>query len=95
MRAWAALLGGLLLWAGHFLALYAIGSLFPGQAMARWLVLGATGAVLAALGWLGLRTASRIAAGGDPFDRWMNRTALLAAAMGGTGIVFQGLTAAF
>lgn len=89
------MLGGLLLWAGHFLSLYAIGSLWPGSALATWLILVSTLGFAAGLGWLLLGTLARQRQAQDPFDRWMGRSAILAAAAGGVGIVFQGLTIAF
>ena len=60
MRQWLFLLGGLTLWAVHFFALYAIGSIYPGQAKARDMVLLVTlaaflpGLLLLRAAWLEL-----------------------------------------
>ena len=94
MRYWRKLLGGLLLWATHFLAVYAIGSIMPGTRDAVILVLLATGLALAAAFWLFATTITALRAASDDFQRWSAGLTLLGYALAGTAITFQGLPAA-
>lgn len=90
MRRWVLLLGGLLVWAAHFFALYIIASLFPGDAAARWLALVVTLAALAAGGailWLNLRKQS------DSFDRWARGLGAAGAALSLVAVLWQALPA--
>lgn len=94
MRAWATLLGGLLLWAAHFFALYGIASLFPGTAAARWLAAAATVAALAAGAVLLLKAlARRREACGNDLGRWMAGLAALGSGIALVAIFYQGLPA--
>ncbi len=62
------MLGGLIVWAAHFVAIYAIGSVFPGQTIARWLVGGASVAAIAVdVAILRHTRAPR----GDALDSWI------------------------
>lgn len=93
MKAWVFLLGGLLVWAAHFFAVYIIGSLFPGTELARWLVLTVTlfGVGIAAR-ILFFRLRSR-GAEHDALDRWLLMLSASAYALVIVGIVYQGLPA--
>lgn len=95
MRAWLIAFAGLLIWAGHFFALYFIASVFPGTSLARWL----TGALtIIALGLLALvvrrirrqtREAEISAA-----ESWIDGLACLGVAIAAVSIVLQSLPAA-
>ena len=93
MKAWVFFLGGLLLWAAHFFAVYIIGSLFPGTELARWLVLAVT--------LLGVGIAASIllfvmrgrGPEHDALDRWLLALSVSAYALAVVGIVYQGLPA--
>jgi hypothetical protein len=95
MRTWRDLLGGLLLWAAHFLAVYGIASVLPGTQAAIILVLLVTGLALAAAAWLSARTVAAFRTAGDDLQRWSAGLALLGYALAGAAIVYQGLPAAF
>lgn len=93
MRAWAILLGGLLVWTVHFFTLYAVASIFPGTLLARVLTGAVTLACLAAAAWL-LRSALRAGrAEGDAFTGWTHRIAALAAGIALVAILWQGFPA--
>jgi len=88
MRTWTILLGGLAVWAGHFLVVYGITSVLPGQAAARWLVLAATLPALAADGlilWRTIGAASRP----DPLDRWTSQFGAIGAAISLIAVLWQ------
>lgn len=88
MRAWAAMLGGLIVWAIHFFALYAAGSVFPETATARLITGAVTLACLAAAAAILVR-ALRLAPG-------LQRTLALAGALlSAIAIIWQGLPALF
>lgn len=94
MSAWAAMLGGLLVWAAHFFALYGIASLFPGMAAARWLTVAATLAALAAAGALLVQALRRRRAAPDhDLERWMAGLAALGSGIALVAIAYQGLPA--
>lgn len=94
MRSWLFILGGLNLWAAHFFAVYAIGSIFPGQDLARWLTAGVTFAALA-IGTLLLRhsLATLRASGSDKVVRWNSGVAAGGSAGALLAIFYQGLPA--
>lgn len=88
VRRWAIMLGGLAIWAAHFLLLYGLASVFPGRAEAKTLIVVATIPALAGaavLLWMALARAGRA----DPVDRWMFRLAALAAAVAIVAMVWQ------
>ena len=91
MRAWAILLGGLTVWTAHFFALYAIGSVLPGQCEARWWVLAATVPALAANGLILWRTVGP--GGGDSLDGWIARVGAGGAALSLLAVIWQALPA--
>lgn len=94
MRAWAFLLGGLLVWAAHFFALYAIASIVETTTLARLLTGLATLAGLAADSWL-LRSALAKPRDGaaDPTEQWVNIIAAFAAGLSAVAVLWQGLPA--
>lgn len=94
MRAWAMLLGGLLVWAAHFFSLYIGASLFPGTATARWLAIVATLAAAAAAGWLlSLSIRQSRHAEADELQRWLAGFAAAGCGLALLAIFYQGLPA--
>lgn len=91
MRAWAYLLGGLIVWAIHFFAVYIVASVFLTTTIARILALVVTLGCLAADGWLLLRL--RRSSGGDDFHEWMRMIALIGAGLSAVAVLWQGLPA--
>jgi len=95
MRFWRNLLGGPLLWAAHFLAVYGIAGVLPGTRAAIVLVLLVTGVALAATSWQFARTVSAVRGADDDLQRWSSSLALFGYALAGAAITYQGLPAAF
>lgn len=91
--AWPKLLGGLVVWAAHFLTLYAIGEWGAERAAERWAVLGASLVALSAIGWLLLKVARDDR--DTQFDRWRRSTSLLGIGLAAIAIIWQTLPAAF
>lgn len=88
MRTWATMLGGMIVWAIHFFALYIAGSVFPETAAARILTGLITLACLAAAAVILVR-ALRLVPG-------LQRTLALAGALlSAIAIIWQGLPALF
>lgn len=88
MGSWLTMLGGLIVWAAHFFAVYAVGSVLPGTAAARVLT--------------GLITLVCLTAAGLFLLRALRCPSGLARSMGAAGgglaaigIVWQGLPALF
>jgi len=75
---WLTPVQALALWAAHFSVLWAASSIFPDQALARWIAIALTAAALAILWWLWKR-AGRVAVTSTPG---------LGIALAGAGIVF-------
>lgn len=94
MRAWAILLGGLILWSLHFFLVYGIASLLPGTTLARILTISATLSCLGAMTLL-LRPALRRwrHSDRDSLFRWMWGVAAGGAALALVAIIFQSLPA--
>ena len=95
MRAWALLLGGLLVWAADFLLLYGIASILLTTPVARILVGAVTLVALAADAWLLLQSRARLQAAEDELQTWTARTAGFAVAISALAILWQGLPAIF
>lgn len=93
MRVWAFLFGGMILWAVHFFALYAIASVFLTTPLARALTLAVTAICMGAAVWL-LALARRRRATGT-FDGWIGSVATLFAGGAMVAIVWQALPALF
>ena len=91
MRAWAWLLGGLIVWTVHFFAIYIVASVFLTTTIARALTLLVTLACLAADGWLVARL--RRQGGGDDFSEWLRTLALIGAGISAVAVLWQGLPA--
>lgn len=91
MRRWLLLTGGMIAWAIHFFALYAIGSVFLTTGTARWLTLVATALCLGG-DLLLLRMILRRQPG-DETDRWIVRVGAGQAALAAVAILWQGLPA--
>lgn len=92
MRAWAILLGGLLVWAAHFFLLYAIGEFARDGAMARIAIGLLTIACLAAEFVILALCLKRPR---DGFGQWQRQVGALGAALGGIAIVWQALPSLF
>ena len=93
MRSWTSMLGGLIVWAAHFFALYAIASIFLTTPTARVLALLATAACFAADGWLLRRDLRRLRGETDEPSRWMTLIALLSSAISLVAVLWQGFPA--
>lgn len=90
MRSWLVLLGGLLLWAIHFFALYAIGE-FAADGMVARMAVGLLTLILffanlLLLLWIRGRRRSG-------FSRWRDQVGMLGALLAAVAIVWQGLPA--
>ena len=94
MKSWLILLAGLLAWTAHFFAVYAIASLLPGRAEARWLVFLVTAIALAGTSVLLLRALRAHRGSADEIDRWVGGGGVLGCALALVGILYQGLPAA-
>lgn len=91
MRSWLLLLGGLLVWAVHFFALYAVGSIFLTTDLARGLTIALTLICLLALALIGRR--AWLDHVPDTESDWIRVVALWGVAIGGIAILWQGLVA--
>lgn len=91
MRPWFVILGGLTVWAAHFLAIYVIASALPGQAVARFLVLAASFAAIAADAFI-LAASSRMTSG-DALDRWIVKLGRVGAALSLLAVTWQSVPA--
>lgn len=93
MAAWRTMLAGLLIWAGHFFALYILGSVFGTSAPARIGTGVATLVALAAAIAL-LRTVRRPNQN-DALFRWMASVRTLGVGLAIVAIVWQAMPALF
>ncbi|HEU4877752.1 MAG TPA: hypothetical protein VFT07_07920 [Sphingomicrobium sp.] len=93
MRSWRDLLGGPILWAAHFFAVYGIASIWPGTQTAIVLVLVVSALALAAASWLFARAISRLREASDELQRWSSGLAILGCAIAAAAIIYQGLPA--
>ena len=95
MRSWLIAFAGLLIWAGHFFALYVVASFFPGNSLARWFAGGLT---ILALGLLALVVRRIRKRTRDPevstVESWIDGLASLGVAIAAASIVLQSLPAA-
>jgi hypothetical protein len=91
VRAWAILLGGLVVWALHFFVIYGIGSALPGRPEARWLVVGVTLPALAADVLILRKTvgAGSRSGAGDPLERWISQGGAIGAAISLVAVAWQ------
>ena len=94
MRAWAFMLGGMVVWTVQFFALYIVASIFLTSTISRVLAVLITLACLAADGAL-LARAMRLLRGGsvDEPARWRASLAALIAAISLVAVTWQGLPA--
>src|SRR3546814_5365596 len=93
MRAWAFLLGGMIVWAIHFFALYIVVSIFLTSTLTRALVLAITLACLSAAGYILRRATKEWAGSTDAPDKWGHGLAALFAALALVAVIWQGLPA--
>lgn len=91
MRSWLLVLGGMIAWAVHFFALYAIGETVGRSSIGRIAVLGSTLLCLVATAWI-VRTSLRLPAQ-DEFDNWRRFVALAGAGISTLAILWQMLPA--
>ncbi len=95
MHKWRNLLGGLLLWAAHFFAVYVIGSVFPGKKIGAMLVLATSLAILAITLMLAVRAFRATPSMHDGLQRWMSDLSLLGYSIATVAIIYQSLPAIF
>lgn len=93
MRGWAVLLGGLIVWAVHFFALYIIASVFLTTPLARALALLVTFGCLAAVVLLLFRVLRSDTP--SPMDIWVRTVALCGFGLSVVAIIWQALPALF
>lgn len=98
MRKWAYMLGGLIVWAIHFLGVYGIASIADTAAdaahpMSRAAVGAFTLACLIAAGWLTLDAGRRWRRGGGEMAGFMNAIAATGGGIAVVSILWQGLPA--
>ncbi len=94
MRAWSFMLGGMIVWAIHFFALYIIASIFLTSTTSRILALLVTLACFAAAALLLVRATRPIGVEqADSFRRWQSYLAGLAASLALVAIFWQALPA--
>lgn len=94
MRAWAFMLGGMIVWTVHFFSLYIVASIFLTSLTSRILTVAITLACLAAAGLLLVRAQRAIRrARADAFSRWEAYLAALTAALALVAVLWQGLPA--
>lgn len=93
MKRWMWMLGGLIVWAAHFFAIYAAASIFPGERTANILALLATLGALIVNGLLIRMSLARRKARLDRFDSWTWRLAASSAAISIIAVIWQGLPA--
>ncbi|AQR72834.1 hypothetical protein [Sphingomonas sp. LM7] len=91
MRGWTYLLGGLIVWAVHFFALYFLASVFLTTPLARGLTLLVTVLCLAAAALLLVRIRRSDAA--TQLDGWMRAVALYGTGLSIVAILWQALPA--
>lgn len=91
MRGWTFLLGGLIVWAVHFFALYGVASVLLTTMPARILTGLISLACLAADAWL--FTAALRARPADPVEAWQRRIALTGTGLSAVAVVWQALPA--
>lgn len=94
MGAWRHLLGGLLLWAGHFFAVYGIASVLPGDRAATILVLIVTAVAMIAAASLFIRAMRALRTHGDKLQHWMQGLSAYSYALAAVAIAYQALPAA-
>ena len=94
MRSWLLYLGGLIIWAAHFFAIYVAASVFPGTRTARWLTISLTilalGALVLLIDRIYRRRRAHPSAGPA---RWLDTLALLGAGLALVAIIYQTLPA--
>lgn len=93
MLAWRHILGGLLLWAGHFFAVYGIASVLPGTSLAALFILIATVLGLALAAWFLVQAVRARNSSSDKLQRWLHGLSGLGYALAALAIVYQGLPA--
>jgi hypothetical protein len=94
MTRWLLLLGGLLVWAGQFFALYAFASIYPGNPLAGSLAIAATCFALAAdaaIIWMAV--VFRLRSAKDSFDAWVSEIAFVGGLVSFLAVLWQGLPA--
>lgn len=91
MGGWPTLLGGMLVWAAHFFALYAFGSIWGSSATARIATLAATALALAADALILVRILRQTPP--DEFSRWTRSLGLTGCALAALAILWQALPA--
>lgn len=90
MMGWRLLLGGMLIWALHFFALYSIGSIWLSSLAARVLTILMTLLCLGGEAWLVARLSRQT---GEPLDGWMRHLSLSITGLASVAILWQAMPA--
>lgn len=98
MRTWAYMLGGLIVWAVHFLGVYGIASIadvtaYAGHPLSRAAVGAFTLVCLIAAGWLTIVAVRRWRRGGDDLSGFVSAIAATGGGVAVISILWQGLPA--
>lgn len=93
MRAWAYLMGGLIVWAIHFFIVYVAASIFLTSTSARIITALVTLACLAAAATLAVRGWAGRSGTDERFGGWVHTIAALSGAAAFIAIAWQGLPA--
>jgi hypothetical protein len=93
MRAWAYMLGGLLVWTAHFFLLYGAASIFQTSDTTRWITAVVTFFCLAIAAWLAVKGWKGRQAEEDRFSRWSHWLASITGAGAFIAVLWQGLPA--
>ncbi len=93
MRAWAYMLGGLLVWTAHFFLLYGAASIFATSDTTRLITAAATLLCLALAAWLAIKGWKGQRIEDDRFSRWSHRVASITGAGAFIAVLWQGLPA--
>jgi hypothetical protein len=93
MRTWAYLLGGLIVWAVQFFALYIAASIFLTTMTTRVIAGMVTLLCLAAAGWLTWSACRRHKGRDDRFVRWSDNIAIMSGGTALIAVLWQGLPA--
>lgn len=89
---WRLLLGGMIVWTGHFAIIYSAALIWGSARPAKLITAGATVIALALLTWLARRL---LRWNGDAFERWVRHMALLGVGVASVSVLFQATPALF
>lgn len=90
--SWRLLLGGMIVWIGHFAVIYIASLIWGSTWPAKLVVAAATLLAFGMLAWLARRLLAWRAKG---FDSWVREVALLLSAVAGISVLWQATPALF